>query len=71
MQPVSSINQYENLQPLMAAMKSQTDHLPKNGSPIDDLGTIQENVHSLPSVTLYNAHGILSKDKPNSLIAYA
>jgi len=71
MQSISSVNQYETLQPLMAAMKSQTDHLPKNDLPVDTMGTIQENAHNMPAVTLYNAHGILSKTSPNSLIGYA
>jgi hypothetical protein len=71
MQPVTSINQYETLQPLMAALKSQADQLPKNDLPVDVMGTIQENSHSLPNVTLYNAHGIIDSKNPNSLIAYA
>lgn len=71
MQTVTSVNQYETLQPLIASMKASNDHLPKNTLPVDIHGTIQENAHSLPAVTLYNAHGILEKTHPNSLIAYA
>ena len=71
MQSVTSINQYETLQPLMAALKSQSDHLPKNGLPVDTHGTVQENAHNLPNVTIYNAHGIIDSKNPNSLIAYA
>lgn len=71
MEPVTSINQYQTLQPLMAALKSQSDQMPKNSLPSDILGTIQENVQSVPNVTLYNAHGLLDAKKPNSLIAYA
>jgi hypothetical protein len=73
MQPVPSINvnSYETLQPLMAALKSQTDKLPKNSLPTETQGTIQENAHSFPQVTLYNSHGILDKNNPNTLIGYA
>lgn len=73
MQPVTSvnINNYETLQPLMAALKTQNDQLPKNTLPVDSMGTIQENAHNVPQVSLYNAHGLLDNKKPNSLIAYA
>jgi hypothetical protein len=57
--------------PLMASMLSTNDQLPNNTLPVDTQGTVQENAQVLPSVTLYNAHGILSKSNPNSLIAYA
>lgn len=59
--------------PLMQAMLARNDSRPDNSLPIDTQGTIQQNadkVASLP-VTLYNAHGILLKDKPNSLLAHA
>ena len=59
--------------PLLQAMLAKNDTLPKNTFPTDTEGSIQENadkVASLP-VTLYNSHGILRKDNPNSLIAHA
>jgi len=74
MQPVSlvsSVNEYVDIAPLFKAMKTQTDHLPKNSLPTETLGTVQENTHSIPQVTLYNAHGILDKKNPNTLIGYA
>jgi hypothetical protein len=73
MQPISSINQPEIIQPLLASMRTQNDHLPKNDLPVDDLGTIQQNAETAakPKLTLYNAHGIINKEKPNSLLAYA
>lgn len=71
MQSVSSINSYQTLQPLMAAMKTQTDKTPKTSLPTETLGTIQENTQSLPSVSVYNAHGILDSKNPNTLLAYA
>ena len=55
----------------MASLKAGNDNLPKSSLPSETQGTIQSNTHLLPKVTLYNAHGILSKTNPNSLIAYA
>ena len=57
--------------PLLATMLAHNDQRPKNNLPVDTQGTIQENAKPMPEVTLYNAHGILSKNKPNSLMAYA
>lgn len=70
-EPVTKTSNYLELQPLMSSLKSSTDKLPKNSLPQDILGSIQENAHLLPPVTLYNSHGILSKTNPNSLVAYA
>ena len=72
MQSVSSINRHETVQPLLAAMRSLNDHLPKNELPVDDLGTIQQNAETTakPKLTIYNAHGIINKENPNSLLAY-
>ena len=56
----------------MAAMKAGSDHLPKSGSPLATEGGIIENeLHSAKESTLYNSHGIVTPNKPNSLIAYA
>jgi hypothetical protein len=57
--------------PLLAAMLAHNDQQPKNSLPTETYGTIQENAKPMPEVTLYNSHGILTKNKPNSLIAYA
>lgn len=70
-QSVTKTSSYLELQPLMSSLKSSTDKLPKNSLPENTFGTIQENAHSLPSVTLYNSHGILEKTDPNSLIGYS
>lgn len=70
----TAVSNYLELQPIMHAMKAGNDHLPKNSLPNDTEGTIQQNAdaHKLPTVTLYNSHGILVNNKnPNSLIAYA
>lgn len=60
-----------HIAPVMQAMLAQNDQLPNTGLPTETEGTVQENAHLLPEVTLYNAHGILTKSKPNTLIAYA
>ena len=59
------------LTPLLSTMLLHNDQTPKTDNPAAALGTVQENTHLLPPVTLYNAHGILNKTTPNSLIAYA
>ena len=64
-----TVNNYISIQPLMAAMEGNNDQLPKNTHPVDTQGTIQQNVHSLPPIITYNAHGILNTPNPNSLIA--
>ena len=68
---VSQISNYIQLKPLIEAMQVANDQSPHNALPIDTQGTIQENAKSIPEVTLYNAHGILTKTKPNTLIGLA
>ena len=60
------------IQPLLESMKAGNDQLPQNSFPIDNLQSIQQNAdqQAIADVTLYNAHGILIKTKPNTLIAY-
>jgi hypothetical protein len=70
-EPVQKVSNYLELQPLMASLKAGSDNLPKTSLPTETEGTIQSNAHLLPKVTLYNAHGILIKTNPNSLIGYA
>jgi len=74
--PITSISQtsnYMQIQPLMAALKSQSDQLPKNSLPTDYMGSIQQNAEQAanPKLTIYNTHGIVTPSSPNSLIAYA
>jgi hypothetical protein len=61
------------LQPLIAAMQTNNNKLPSNSLPVNTEGTIQENAEkaAIPEVTLYNAYGVLNRNKPNALIAYA
>lgn len=64
------VSNYVGIQPVIAATKASNDKLPKSASPTGTLGTIQENVHNIEPVVLYNAHGIIDAKNPNSLIAY-
>lgn len=71
--PVTQVSDSVALQPLIASMQAGSDKLPKNSLPTNTEGTIQQNADKASSldVTLYNAYGVLSRNKPNSLIAYA
>jgi len=70
-QPVTKVTNYLEIAPVMNAMKTANDKMPKNSLPQDVMGTIQENAHNIPPVTLYNSHGILTKTEPNTLLGYA
>ena len=65
------VSGYVGLQPLHAAILSNTDTLPNTALPTEIPGTVQENTHNIAPVVTYNAHGILDARTPNSLIAYA
>ena len=71
--PVTQVSDSIALQPLIASMQSNNNSLPRNSLPVNTEGTIQENADKTSSldVTLYNAYGVLSRNKPNALIAYA
>jgi hypothetical protein len=69
---VNSVSDYIQLAPILESMSTNNDKRPSNSLPIDTNGTPQSNNdNSLPQVTLYNAHGILKKTNPNSLLGYA
>ena len=70
-EPPQRVANYMELQPVVSAMKANNDKMPKNSLPEDTNGTIQSHAVSIPPVTLYNAHGLLSKTNANSLIGYA
>lgn len=70
-EPVTQTASYIQLVPIIEAMRSANDKRPQNSLPKDTQGTVQSNAKSIPEVTLYNAHGILNKTRPNSLVAYA
>jgi len=69
--PTKQTSSYIELAPVMESIRTNNDKRPKNSLPEDTQGTIQSNANNIPPVTLYNAHGILSKTNPNSLIGYA
>jgi hypothetical protein len=63
---------YIELAPIIEAMRTNNDRRPKNALPIDTHGTPQSNNEKVyPELTLYNSHGILNKEKPNSLLGEA
>lgn len=70
-EPTKSVSSYLELAPIVEAMRTNNDRRPKNALPIDTDGTIQSKAHSVPEVTLYNAHGILKNTKPNTLLGFA
>ena len=71
--PVTQVSDTVAIQPLIAAMQSNNNRLPSNSLPVNTEGTIQENAEkaATPEVTLYNANGLVNRNKPNALIAYA
>ena len=70
-EPVKQTTDYLQVTPVMEAMRSSNDKRPSNSLPKDTQGTIQENTHNIPPVSLYNSHGILKKTNANSLLGYA
>jgi hypothetical protein len=70
--PVKKTAEYLQLTPILEAIRTNNDKRPSNSLPTNTNGTVQENNgKSLPPVTLYNAHGIVRKENPNSLLGYA
>jgi hypothetical protein len=65
------VSNYVGLQPLHAAVLSNTNNLPKTALPTELPGTVQENTHNIAPVVTYNAHGVLDAKKPNALIVHA
>lgn len=70
-EPVKQTSDYLQVTPVMEAMRSANDKRPSNSLPTNTEGTIQENAHNFPPVTLYNSHGLLKKTNANSLLGYA
>lgn len=61
--------QVSPLNSILQALMQSMDHMPKNSMPIQTNGTVQQNFGTIPSPTLYNAHGIVTPQTPNTLIA--
>lgn len=57
------------LRPILETLKSANTVIDKPTNPIDSYGTIQENFGSPTPTTIYNAHGIITPENPNTLIA--
>jgi hypothetical protein len=70
-EPVKQTSNYTQIAPVMEAMRTNNDRRPTNSFPSNTNGTVQQNAHLLPPVSLYNAHGLLTKTNPNSLLGYA
>jgi len=71
-QPVKQTASYLQLTPIIEAIRTSNDKRPSNSLPVDTNGTVQQNNgKTLPSVSLYNARGIVRKENPNSLLGYA
>jgi hypothetical protein len=71
-EPVKAVSSYIELAPIIAAMRAGNDKRPRNSLPVNTEGTVQSNNDKVyADVTLYNAHGILNKTKPNSLLGTA
>jgi hypothetical protein len=71
-EPTKTVASYIELAPIIEAMRTNNDRRPKNSLPVNTEGTVQSNNDKVyKDVTLYNAHGILSKKNPNSLLGFA
>jgi len=57
----------------MQSMKTLNDQLPKNSLPVDSMGTIQSRAEQIahPQLSIYNAHGIVTPNSPNTLLVHA
>lgn len=66
----SQVNSYTQLAPLMRSLQSSNDSLPKSSLPSEIPGTVQQDTHLLPPVTVYTNHGKLAAS-PGKLLGYA
>jgi hypothetical protein len=57
--------------PILAALKQANTVIKQPTNLSQTYGTIQENFGSPIQTSLYNAHGIVTPNSPNTLIAYA
>jgi hypothetical protein len=64
-----SITNTPIIQPILQALLQTMDKIPKTSNPKQSLGSIQENFGTIPVTTIYNAHGIVTPDSPNTLLA--
>jgi len=57
------------LRPILETLKAANTVIDKPTNPVDSYGSIQENFGTTKSPTIYNAHGIVTPENPNTLIA--
>ena len=59
--------------PILEALHKSLETKPTNSLPIDTNNTVQESFSQSEFFTksIYNAHGIVTPNSPNTLIAYA
>lgn len=57
------------LRPILETLKAANTVIDKPTNPVDSYGTVQENFGSSTPTTIYNAHGIVTPENPNTLIA--
>lgn len=58
-----------NTNTILRILLQSMDKLPKNSFPKDSNGSIQESFGTIPQPTIYNAHGIVTPNNPNTLLA--
>lgn len=67
--PIPTTQQVANhsaIQPIIAALKTSNDKLPKTGLPTETPGTFQSNVWLIsPPVTIYTEHGKIARGPGN------
>jgi hypothetical protein len=67
---VASITNTPIIQPILQTLLQYMGKIPKTGFPTETFGTVQQTFGTIKSPTIYNAHGIVTPNNPNSLIAY-
>lgn len=64
-----SITNTPIIQPILQTLLQNIDKTPKTCNPKESFGTIQQNFGTAIKTTMYNAHGIITPDSPNTLLA--
>jgi hypothetical protein len=64
----TQVASHSEIQPIIAALRTSNDKLPKTGLPTESFGTIQENTHLISTpTTIYTEHGTIAK-RPGNLL---
>jgi len=64
------VNSYTQLASLIRSLLNSNNSLPKTSLPTEIPGTVQQEAHLLPPVTIYTNHGKLAST-PGKLLGYA